>query len=152
MKRIFVVLVLAFFATSSLTSCSKTNSKVVESPRFNLEQLTIEQRIARFKHIDFQDLMKDLQAKSAVIVDANSPKTFANGHIPTAINYFNNQKNLASVLPKEKAARIICYCGSPRCISWLQAAEAIEALGYTNIYHFEGGLKGWLGAGAKLVK
>ena len=79
--------------------------------------------------------LKDLvDKKSATIIDANGITTYKSGHIPTAINYAQHQKDLKAAL------------------AWEEPAKEIKKLGYTNIKHFKGGLKGWKEAGYALNK
>lgn len=54
------------------------------------------------------------------------------------------------MLPKDKSALVIAYCGSPMCGAWHEGAEAIAALGHTNVKHFKGGIKGWREAGGAI--
>ena len=97
------------------------------------------------------DLKSAIAAKTAVLLDANGSESFAKGHIPGAIDFTANEKDLAKVLPADKGALIIAYCGGPKCGAWKSAASAVAKLGYTNVKHFSGGLKGWQEAGEKLV-
>jgi len=96
------------------------------------------------------DLKSAIGAKTAVLIDANGSASFAKGHIPGAIDFAANEKTLAKNLPANKAALIIAYCGGPKCGAWKEAADAVAKLGYTNVKHFSGGLKGWTEAGEKL--
>lgn len=46
-----------------------------------------------------------------------------------------------------KDAEIVVYCAGPKCPQSGQAAEKLQALGYTNVRAYEGGLEEWKGAG-----
>ena len=92
---------------------------------------------------EFQSIVKN---KSAVIIDVNNEKTFAKGHVPGSFNYFQNEKTLAKLLPKDKNALIVAYCGGPLCTAWKFAAKRAGELGYKNVKHFKGGIKGWKAA------
>jgi len=48
-------------------------------------------------------------------------------------------------LPKD--ANIVVYCGSTACPASGKAAEELQALGFTNVKAFEGGLKEWKALG-----
>lgn len=101
-------------------------------------------------NISVDDLKKALSDGSATLVDANSEDTYAAGHIPGAVSFAANASDLSKVLPKDKGAMIVAYCGGPTCSAWEKAAKAAKALGYTNVRHFKGGLKGWKEAGNPL--
>ncbi len=100
--------------------------------------------------ISLDDLKKAIDTKSVFLVDANSAKTYSKGHLPGAVSFAKNEKNFASLLPTDKSALIVAYCGGPMCSAWEDAAEAATKAGYTNIKHFKGGLKGWKSAGLAL--
>ena len=46
------------------------------------------------------------------IVDANTRETFEAGHLPGA-RWYRSGPSLASVLPADKATRLVFYCASP---------------------------------------
>ena len=88
--------------------------------------------------------MKTIAAhKSATIIDVNSKKSFDKAHIGNAIHFMSNKDKIASLLPKDKNAPIVAYCGGPSCTAWKRAAMAACKAGYTNIRHFPGGITKW---------
>ncbi len=91
-------------------------------------------------------------SKGATFLDANSSKMFSEAHIPGAVSFAENKEALAKVLPTDKNALIVAYCGGPRCTAWESAAAEVQKLGYTNIKHFKGGIKVWQDSGAKVEK
>jgi rhodanese-related sulfurtransferase len=97
---------------------------------------------------EFADIsMKDVQAastaKTAVIIDANSPASYKAGHVPGALSWAEIKGDLAAKLPADKNTLIIAYCGNPHCPAYAQAAVAAKKLGYTNIKHMADGIEGW---------
>jgi rhodanese-related sulfurtransferase len=56
------------------------------------------------------------------------------------------------VLPKDKNALIVAYCGNPKCTAYQAAAKAAKKLGYKNIKHLSAGISGWKEAGEKTEK
>jgi rhodanese-related sulfurtransferase len=90
-----------------------------------------------------KDLATVAASKSATIVDVNSSDSFAKAHVPTAFNYGQNEKNFDTMLPKDKTALIVAYCGGVQCSAWKAAAERACNMGYTNIKHFKEGIAGW---------
>ena len=93
------------------------------------------------------DLEKQVNAKSAFIVDVNSVESFSEAHVPTAIHYSDSDtktdKQYTHVLPKDKSQLIVAYCGGPSCNAWLKAAKKACQLGYTHVVHFKDGISGW---------
>ena len=98
---------------------------------------------ASFPDISIPEVKTAISDKNAVILDVNGTESFKEGHVPGAIDYVANKNQLTQVLPKDKNALIIAYCGNPHCKAYLSAAEAAKALGYTNIKHMNAGIAGW---------
>ncbi len=97
------------------------------------------------------DELKMLVAKKAVVLlDANSSATYASGHIPGAIHFGSHESDLAAVLPKATDQLVVAYCGGPMCTAWQDAAKAVGKLGFANIKHYKGGIKGWKEAGLEI--
>ena len=96
-----------------------------------------------FADISIQDVKAAADAKSAVIIDANSPDSYKAGHVPGALSFAAIKHNLAASLPADKNTPIIAYCGNPKCGAYLMAAKAAKKLGYTNIKHMTAGIAGW---------
>ncbi len=83
------------------------------------------------------------ESKKAFIVDVNSKESFETAHVPGAIHFGTQEKEFAKLLPADKSALIVAYCGSTQCTAWQKAAKEACKLGYTNVKHFKEGIKGW---------
>lgn len=95
-------------------------------------------------------LKQAIADKVVVLLDCNGSKSYANGHIPGAIDFEAANADLAQRLPKDKAALVVAYCGGPKCGAYKAGAEAATKLGYTNVKRFSGGISGWKEAGEKV--
>jgi rhodanese-related sulfurtransferase len=105
-----------------------------------------------YPDISIKDLKKAIAEKKVTVIDANGTESFESGHIPTAIDFESNSAKLAKVLPADKNALIVAYCGGPKCMAYKQAANAAEKLGYKNVKHLSAGISGWKDAGEKMDK
>lgn len=105
---------------------------------------------ATFAEITFADLNAAVAKKGVVLVDVNGTESYNKAHIPGAIDFAADEKNLAAMMPKDKNALIVAYCGGPACNAWKRGAEALAKLGYTNVKHFKGGISGWKEAGGPI--
>jgi rhodanese-related sulfurtransferase len=94
--------------------------------------------------ISRQELADASTAGTAFIVDVNSDESFKKVHVPGAIHFGSHEKDFATLLPKDKGAMIVAYCGGPQCTAWKKAAKQACEQGYTNIRHFKGGISGWV--------
>ena len=107
---------------------------------------------AQYPDITINELKTAIHSKSVTLLDANGTDSFKDGHIPGAINFEAAKDKLAKVLPKDKSALIVAYCGGPQCQAYQAAAKAAEKLGYTNVKHLTAGISGWHDAGEKMEK
>lgn len=105
-----------------------------------------------FPDISLTDLKSDIATKKVTLLDVNGPVSYANGHIPGAIDYTAHTADLSKVLPSDKNALIVAYCGNEHCGAYARAAEAASKLGYTNVQHFKPGIAGWKAAGEPTEK
>ena len=97
-----------------------------------------------YPDIKIPELKAAIAAKKVTLLDANGTESWRKGHIPGAIDFEAYAgKKLAKVLPKEKNALVVAYCGGPQCRAYEAAAKAAEKLGYTNIRHLTAGISGW---------
>ncbi len=102
--------------------------------------------------ISQQDLQAALAAKAVTVLDVNGSDSFAEGRIPGAIDFIAQKDRIAALLPKDKAALVVAYCGNEYCSAYLAAATTAMDLGYTNVKHFAPGIDGWKKSGAKIEK
>src|SRR6267378_2000675 len=96
-----------------------------------------------FPDISIKDLKKAIESKKVVLIDVNGTESWEKGHIPGAINFDTQQDKIASVLPKNKKALVVAYCGGPKCKAYQAAAQAAQKLGYKNVKHLSAGISGW---------
>ena len=105
-----------------------------------------------FPDISISEVKALTESKKVVMIDVNGSDSYKNGHIPGALNFDAVSGSLAKVLPADKNALIVAYCGGPKCKAYQAAANAAEKLGYKNIKHMSAGISGWKAAGGKLEK
>lgn len=106
----------------------------------------------QYGEINIKELKAAIENKSVTLLDANGTESFRNGHIPGALNFETESANLEKVLPKDKSALIVAYCGGPQCPLYKAAAAKAVELGYTNVKHLAAGISGWKKAGEKIEK
>ena len=111
--------------------------------------LTVAVQAGPFPDITVDQVKSAIEAKTVTLLDVNGTDSWKAGHIPGAIDYAANQAKLAAVLPKDKKALIVAYCGGPTCGAYAKAAKSAKELGYTNVKHLSAGISGWKSAGQK---
>mgnify|MGYP001373356417 CR=1 FL=1 len=99
-----------------------------------------------YPDISIDELKKAITEKKVTVIDVNGSASYSKGHIPGAIDFRANKEKLATLLPSDKGALVVAYCGGPTCSAYAAAAKAAEELGYTNVKHLSAGISGWLQA------
>jgi len=113
--------------------------------------LAVSAYAAKYPDVTVDDLKAAIESKKVTLLDANGTESYQAGHIPGAIDFQAQKKSLASVLPKDKNALVVAYCGGPGCQAYQAAAQAAEKLGYKNVKHLSAGISGWEKAGQKMA-
>ena len=98
---------------------------------------------SKYADISQADLKAAIAAGKVTVIDVNGTESYKAGHIIGAIDFEANSAKLASLLPADKGALIVAYCGGPQCGAYKKGAAAAEKLGYTNVKHFAPGIQGW---------
>ncbi len=88
--------------------------------------------------------------EQVAIYDSNGAERYAQGHIPSARHVGHDQVT-ASVLPADRAARLVFYCANEHCMACHTSANQAIALGYTNVYVLPAGIMGWTAEGKPVV-
>lgn len=107
---------------------------------------------AEFPDISIADLKQAIADKKVTVIDVNGAASHKAGHIPGAVDFATKGADLGSVLPADRGALVVAYCGSPRCNAYKAAAKKAAELGYTNVKHFSAGKSGWAAAGETFEK
>jgi len=94
--------------------------------------------------ISVKELLKIMTSGQTYhLFDARPVKRFGAGHIPSARPAFPKDENFLSLLPSDKDALLVFYCGGPTCpYTGIAVGKAQEA-GYSNLKGFQAGLPGW---------
>jgi rhodanese-related sulfurtransferase len=138
MRQLFAVAVVGVFAALSAVAVRADEPKAPEK--------------YPYPDVSIKELKSAIADKKVTLIDANGTDSYKDGHIPGAIDFEVKEKDLAKVLPKDKDALIVAYCGGPQCMAYRAAAKQAKALGYTNVKHLSAGISGWKGAGEKVEK
>ena len=103
-----------------------------------------------FPDISIDKLKTAITDKKVTVIDVNGSASYKAGHIPGAIDFRAQKAEIAKILPADKGALVVAYCGGPTCNAYSAAANAAKQLGYTNVKHLSAGISGWKAASAPL--
>ncbi len=81
--------------------------------------------------------------QQVAVIDVNSPESWAEGHVPGAVN-LDPSDYIEEQLPRDKDATVVFYCSGPMCRKAPNAARRAEKLGYRNVRVMSAGISGWL--------
>lgn len=99
--------------------------------------------------VDAAGLAAMLKSKDFLLINVHVP--YAGEIEPTDlfIQYDQIEANLAK-LPADKGAKVLIYCQSGNMST--HASGVLVRLGYTNVWHLGGGMRGWQQAGYPLAQ
>ena len=85
-----------------------------------------------------------------VLVDVRGPSSFAESHIPGAINIPHGKMIASKMKQYDDGKTMVVYCAGPHCNGANKAAVRLAKLGIP-VKMMIGGITGWLDEGFKLV-
>jgi rhodanese-related sulfurtransferase len=93
-----------------------------------------------------QQYAKVPMAENVMIIDARPKRAkYDKGHIPMAVSIPDSQfAKMTDLLPEDKNALLIFYCGGLKCKLSHKSARKAEALGYKNVKVFAKGFPAWM--------
>lgn len=106
----------------------------------------------KFPDISHEELKQAIAEKKVALIDVNGTDSYKNGHIPGAVDFETQKDKLASLLPKDKDALVVAYCGNEQCGAYQAGAKKAKELGYTNVKHYAKGIAGWKKSGEATEK
>ena len=98
----------------------------------------LDQRLRKGGAFQFWNVLSDLYFTGELIA----------GSLRVPVDFVGRE---AGKLGLPKDAEIIVYCKDTECPASARAAEKLQALGYTNVRAYEGGLKAWKAEGHPVV-
>jgi rhodanese-related sulfurtransferase len=101
------------------------------------------------RYLTTEDLKQWIDSgKKFVLIDARTKEYDDGRRIPGAIWMpFNSPKDeLAKVIGK-KDTLVVVYCGGQGCPASGWLSEILVNMGYSNVFDFPGGIRGWAEAG-----
>ncbi len=92
-----------------------------------------------------EDLLRQIQAGSVVVLDVRPEQEYSAGHIRSARSIpVNELETRLKEIPKKKT--IVAYCRGPYCVLADEAVAILRAKGF-NALRFEGGFPDWKARG-----
>lgn len=126
-------------ATTTTTTASATASASTGGERESFQRMSVDELAGMLS-----------RNETVYVFDNNRRERYVQGHVPTA-RWVSYDAVNASVLPEDRAARLVFYCANESCRACHHAADAATALGYTNVYILPAGIAGWTSSGQRVV-
>lgn len=107
------------------------------------------------QEIDRNEVKSMIDADPDVIlVEVLDEDEYMRGHLPEAVNVplepdFDVQ--IEEIISDRKDRPVIVYCRNRESPASSEAAERMEKIGYTNVYHYSGGKDDWAGADFPMI-
>lgn len=97
-----------------------------------------------------EELEQKMKGESDLrIIDVLPPAHFNNEHLPGAENVplsESFEERIQEAVP-DKDSEVVLYCANTDCPASEEAAEKMEALGYSNVKDYGEGIDGWKAGG-----
>jgi rhodanese-related sulfurtransferase len=102
------------------------------------------------------DSLKQMQDQNQdfLLINTLDEENFPSTRIPGSVNIPQASDEFVERVEREagsKEKKIVVYCASEECQSSTKAAQKLETAGFSNVFDFEAGAKGWQEAGQKLT-
>jgi rhodanese-related sulfurtransferase len=112
----------------------------------------------RAPEISTAELRAILRRRTALVFDARSPREFAMGHIPGALNvkgkpglppsqYVSDAGEVERAAGGDRATSIVLYCNGPYCGRSKRLADELIAAGFTHVSRYQLGMPVWRALG-----
>ncbi len=105
----------------------------------------------KVKHVDPAAAAKLIQEGKVTVIDVRTSDEFSEGHIKDAKNIDIMSPDFAAklgALDKTKPVLVHCQAGGRST----RSLPTFEKLGFTEVYHLDGGMNDWNKAGQPVVK
>ena len=140
-----LALLLALLATALLLSaCGGAQQPAAQSGAAGAVGTVVDTGNGMYRDITAAELKAMMDKKDFFHVDVHVPHEGIIPQLDARIPFDQITRELDQ-LPQDKAAKIVLSCRSGRMSS--EAATALVAAGYTNVYNLSGGFNAWRDAG-----
>ncbi len=103
------------------------------------------------KHVDAEGAAKLISEGKVVIVDVRSKEEFGDGHLKGALNIDILESDFEAKLGKlDKSKPVLVHCQAGGRST--RSLPVFEKLGFTQVFHLDGGYGGWVEAGKPVDK
>jgi|GEM_PF-1115664 len=133
-------------AANNPTSGNEFASKQATSTKTEGYQL---EETSEIPIVTYNQLVKLLNSKKLILIDARSPEDYNKEHIANAINIFAFEEDLNKYfesltrVPLSNDKIIIVYCEGGTCDASHKVAGDLIKLGYRNVFVYAGGWEEW---------
>lgn len=101
--------------------------------------------------IDLNQFDQKRQQKDTVVLDVRTPKEFAEGHVPGAVNIdIHDPKFDQKVAALDKSKIYLVHCA--KGVRSAAATKKMAAMGFPNLFDFHGGFTAWENAHKPIEK
>ena len=111
----------------------------------------VQRRMSPAKDVGNLEATRLINSANAVLVDVRETKEFEGGRLPKAVHIPLSQlDSRGSELARYAGRPIVAYCMSGNRSR--MAGRALARLGFTDVYHLQGGYRAWKDAGLPVEK
>jgi rhodanese-related sulfurtransferase len=111
----------------------------------------VQRRMSPAKDVGNLEATRLINSANAVLIDVRETKEFEGGRLPKAVHIPLSQlDSRGSELARYAGRPVVAYCLSGNRSR--MAVRALARLGFTDVYHLQGGYRAWKDAGLPVEK
>lgn len=98
------------------------------------------------RNVSTEQMLKLVQNRKSIIIDARNKEAYDKGHIPGSINIpFLDVFNYVEILNEiPRDTLIVVYCEGLNCELSHNLAEFLKGMKFTRIFHYSDGIEEWI--------
>jgi rhodanese-related sulfurtransferase len=132
------------YDTANIPVIAPLHEKALKNPD-SMAQLYSHREELLMRVINLGQFKRMLKENKAILIDARDRESYEAGHVGSAWNvpalevdqYFEK----FAKLPRDTL--IIIYCNNPECHMSRMVGEFLQVMGFSNMYHYDGGWDEW---------
>lgn len=96
-----------------------------------------------YPSVSNEEFASEAKDGQTTLLDISGTSAYRERHIANAIDYQAHSTDLPTVLPSDRAKPIVVYGDDFDSGRWQSVMDQLSAQGYTNVKHYNEGMRGW---------
>ncbi|MBA3936618.1 MAG: hypothetical protein H0X38_04085 [Planctomycetes bacterium] len=98
---------------------------------------------AAYPSVSNDEFTSQVKDNRVTLLDISGSSSYREQHIASAIDYQAHKDDLPTVLPSDRAKPLVVYGSDFDSGDWRGVMDQLNTMGYTNVKHYNEGMRGW---------